>query len=76
MYSSRASLSPFLIRANKSVFSSLVRSGSRDVLTPQISTLFITMGLPPVSFGYVKKDFPKLDGYAKKNPVSARIFSE
>jgi len=24
------------------------------------------MGLPPVSFGYVKKDFPKLYGYAKE----------
>ena len=39
MYSSRASLSPSLMRLNRDAFSSSFSMGSVDVFTPQISTL-------------------------------------
>ena len=43
IYVSLASVSPFWIRLKRSVFSSFVRSGSLEVFTPQISTLYPAM---------------------------------
>ena len=47
IYNSRASASPSLMRRNRSSFSSLLRSGSLAVFTPQISTLY--MDIPVTS---------------------------
>jgi hypothetical protein len=50
IYSFLAAASPLPIRLNNSSFSAFFRSGSLEVLTPQISTLLCIIDLPSLSF--------------------------
>src|SRR5690606_26233068 len=59
MSSARASLSPCRTRFSSSRMYGLVNTGSLDVLTPQISTLFIRPG-PPRAFGLLLSVLPEV----------------